>query len=207
MGSANDEMFSINRDELIRENCRKRKTMKTTLTFCLIFVVFTAVGCSIAPEKPEAKAFLASQVQETIALFKARDPTIERFFNESYGFVVFPKVFKAAFIGGGAFGRGEVYEQDKMVGYSSMSQATVGFSVGGEYFREIIFLRDKADLDKFKVEELVFAAQVTGVALSSGAAAKADYKAGMAVFIMEDKGLMVDASLGGQTFKYISANP
>jgi len=29
----------------------------------------------------------------------------------------------------------------------------------------------------------------------------------MAVFMMADKGLMVDASLGGQKFKYVSAEP
>jgi hypothetical protein len=58
-------------------------------------------------------------------------------------------------------------------------------------------------LDAFKSEEYTFSAQVTGVALSAGVAAKADYKAGMAVFIMTDTGLMVDASLGGQKFNYV----
>ncbi len=82
------------------------------------------------------------------------------------------------------------------------SQVSLGFSFGGEFFREIVFFRDKSDLDKFKQEEYTFNAQVTGVALTSGAAAKADYKSGLAVFIMADKGLMVDASLGGQKFKY-----
>jgi hypothetical protein len=43
------------------------------------------------------------------------------------------------------------------------------------------------------------------VAVTAGAAAKADYKSGMAVFIATDKGLMVDASLGGQKFKYVPA--
>jgi lipid-binding SYLF domain-containing protein len=84
-----------------------------------------------------------------------------------------------------------------------MSQATLGFSFGGEFFREIIFFRDKEDLDKFRSGEFTFSAQATGVALTSGAAAKADYKAGMAVFVMTDAGLMVDASLGGQKFKYV----
>jgi hypothetical protein len=41
------------------------------------------------------------------------------------------------------------------------------------------------------------------VALTAGATAKADYKDGMAVFVMAESGLMVDASLGGQKFKYV----
>ena len=55
---------------------------------------------------------------------------------------------------------------------------------------------------KFKNEPYTFEAQVTGVVLSAGVAAKRDYNKGMAVFIMEDAGLMVDASLGGQKFNY-----
>jgi lipid-binding SYLF domain-containing protein len=83
-----------------------------------------------------------------------------------------------------------------------MSQASLGFSFGGEYFREIIFFRDKEDLQRFCGEEYTFSAQATGVAATAGAAAKADYRDGMAVFITTDKGLMVDASLGGQKFDY-----
>ncbi len=57
-------------------------------------------------------------------------------------------------------------------------------------------------MDKFKTDEYAFSAQVTGVAIVWGAAAKTDYKDGMAVFIMTDAGVMVDASLGGQKFNY-----
>ena len=106
---------------------------------------------------------------------------------------------------GGAYGKGEVYEKGQMVGYCDMKQATLGFSFGGEYFREIVFFRDKSDLDSFKTDEYTFSAQVTGVAATAGAAAKADYQSGMAVFITTDEGLMVDASLGGQKFNYVTA--
>lgn len=41
-----------------------------------------------------------------------------------------------------------------MVGYCRMSQATLGFSFGGEYFREIIFFRDKEDLGDSSPETL-----------------------------------------------------
>jgi hypothetical protein len=45
---------------------------------------------------------------------------------------------------------------------------------------------------------------VTGRAVSDGAAAKVDYKDGVAVFVMADRGLMIDASLGGQKFAYMA---
>ncbi len=146
---------------------------------------------------------LTAEGNEAIAIFKEKDPHIDKFFENSYGYAVLPKVFKGAFLAGGAYGKGEVYEQNKLVGYCSMSQATLGFSFGGEFFREIIFFKTKNDLDVFKTEEYTFSAQVTGVAVTVGAAAKADYKSGMAVFIATDSGIMVDASLGGQKFNYL----
>jgi lipid-binding SYLF domain-containing protein len=177
--------------------------MKVKIIVAVLCLAIVLAGCAIAPERPESKAVLSSEVIEAIAIFKDKDPDIQRFFDTSYGYAVLPKIAKVAFIGGGAYGKGEVYEQGKMVGYCSMSQATLGFSFGGEYFREIIFFKDKNDLDVFKTEEFTFSAQITGVAATVGAAAKADYQSGMAVFIMANKGLMVDASLGGQKFKYI----
>lgn len=180
--------------------------MKKTLIMCIVLSAFIMAGCATAPERPESKAVLSAEVQEAVAIFKTRDPSIDKFFTQSYGYAVFPKVFKGGFFLGGAYGKGEVFEESKMVGFSSMSQATLGFSFGGEFFREIIFFREKPDLERFRFGEYTFAAQATGVALSEGVAAKADYKDGMAVFIMEDKGLMVDASLGGQKFKYVPSD-
>lgn len=169
----------------------------------IVALVFLGSACSTVPEKQEARNVLSSEVDLSIATMKARDPDIKLFFESSYGYAVLPRVFKGAFWVGGAHGKGEVYEQGSMIGYCSLSQATLGFSFGGEFFREIIFFRDKKDLDKFKAEEFTFSAQATAVALTAGAAAKADYKDGMAVFVMAQSGLMVDASLGGQKFRYV----
>ena len=176
--------------------------MKRTFIILLALLPFMIFGCHSTPQTPESKVVLGAQVTEAIDLFKQKDPSIDRFFTQSYGYAVFPKIFKAGFWLGGAGGRGEVFEQGKLAGYSAVGQASLGFSFGGEFYREIVFFRDKADLDKFKTEEYTFAAQATGVALTEGAAAKADYKAGLAVFVMADKGLMVDASVGGQKFSY-----
>ncbi len=178
--------------------------MKLTIIISLLVLPFLLLaGCAVAPDNQPDKDVLTAQVQEAVTIFKTKDPTIERFFKQSYGYAVFPKIFKAGLVASGAYGRGEVFEGGKMAGYSSMSQASVGFSIGGEFYREIVFFRDKYDLDKFKRQEYTFAAQVTGVAVTAGAASKWDYKAGLAVFIMAESGLMVDASVGGQRFEYL----
>ena len=172
------------------------------MTLSAVGIVMLA-GCNNVPRTYEEKAVLSAQVTEAIAAFKAKDPQIQRFFDSSYGYAVLPKVFKGAVWLGGAYGKGQVFEKGKIVGFCDMKQASLGFSFGGEYFCEIIFFRDEVDLNRFMAEEYTFSAQVTGLAATAGAAAKADYKAGMAVFIATDKGLMVDASLGGQKFRFV----
>ena len=176
--------------------------MKSVSVISGVLVLVMFCGCATTPKTAESKDVLALRVKGAIAEFKAEDPGIQTYFDSSYGYAVLPRVLKGAFGIGGAGGKGQVFRRGRMIGYCSLTQATFGFSFGGEFFREIIFFRDKKDLDKFRAEHFAFSAQATAVALTKGAAAKADYKDGMAVFLMTDKGLMVDASVGGQKFKY-----
>lgn len=175
--------------------------MKTVRLLGLLTVVVLS-GCATVPEKKESRDVLSAEVKEAIALFQSTDPGIQSFFDNAYGYAVFPRVTKGAFWLGGAYGRGEVFERGRRIGYASLSQATLGFSFGGEYFREIIFFRQKQDLDRFRYGDFAFSAQATATAVTVGASAKADYKDGMAVFVMADRGLMVDASVGGQKFQF-----
>ncbi|OHB59920.1 MAG: hypothetical protein A2Y12_19060 [Planctomycetes bacterium GWF2_42_9] len=169
--------------------------------FVCALLVFVC-GCEVTPKEPYQKLKLESEASQAVSIMKEEDPSLQSFFDKSYGYAVLPKVFKGAFLAGFAYGRGEVYEQGQMVGYCDMKQASGGLSLGGEFYREIIFFREQQDFERFTSGEYTFAAQVTGVAIKWGAATKADYKDGMAVFIMTDVGAMVDASLGGQKFEY-----
>lgn len=177
--------------------------MKTTMVSMAVVLGMFLGSCATAPERVEGKAVLAAEVREAIAVFKAKDPGIEKFFTDSEGYAVLPKIGKGAFILGGAYGHGEVYQKESLVGYCSLSQAFVGFSFGGQSVREILFFRTRADIEKFVTGEFTLSAQATAVVVDAGAAAKADYRDGIAVFVLSDQGLMVDASIGGQKFKYL----
>ena len=177
--------------------------LKLTIVVMCSVAILDISGCATAPETQAAKDVLHAKVREAVVVFKDRDPQIRRFFDTAYGYAVFPEVFKGAYWIGGAYGKGEVYEEGQRVGYSSLSQATLGLSFGGEFFRGIVFFPNKEEFDSFRSQEYTFAAQVTGVALTAGVAAKTDYKYGKAVFVIADRGLMVDASLGGQKFMYL----
>lgn len=143
------------------------------------------------------------KAQEAIAEFQKTDKSLSRFFDSSYGYAVFPSVGKGAIGIGGASGRGVVYQGDKPTGGVNLKQVSIGFQLGGQVYREIIFFEDADTYRRFISNEFQFAAQVSAVALKSGISADARYTDGVAVFTMAKGGLMYEASVGGQRFKFI----
>ena len=89
-----------------------------------------------------------------------------------------------------------------MVGMAKLSQLSIGFQAGGQAYREVIFFKSKKEMDRFKENRVELSAQVSAVAAASGASANAKYVEGVMVFTMQKGGLMYEASVGGQKFKF-----
>ena len=88
------------------------------------------------------------------------------------------------------------------MGNTSLAQVTVGLQLGGQSYSEIVFFETAAALTDFKKGNFALAAQVSAVAAAAGASANAKYRNGVAVFTVAKGGLMYEASVGGQKFKY-----
>lgn len=169
------------------------------LSLLLALAILTA---SCSGWDPQDSAAMTEEVSQTISRFTGRDPGLQRFFDQAYGYTVFPTVGKGAIGVGGAYGKGQVFEQDRPIGTSKLVQLTVGFQWGGQAYSELIFFENKAALDRFKSGDLEFSAQASAVAITLGASATADYENGVAVFTMTKGGLMYEASIGGQSFSF-----
>ena len=101
----------------------------------------------------------ADEYSDTINVFKNAGESAS-FFNNSYGYAVFPSVGKGGLVVGGAHGTGRVYAQGKHIGDTSMTQVSVGLQAGGEAFRQIIFFENKTALDQCTIENFEFGADV-----------------------------------------------
>ena len=156
--------------------------------------------------KPEEyRAQLKKEVPETIADYKKTDPSIERFFKDSAGYAVFPRIGKAGFIVGGGHGGGEVYGKgNKLLGTATMTLVTVGLQAGAQEFSEIIFFENQAALDRFVQGKFEFAASASAVIVTTGAAKTKEYREGVAVFVKSRGGAMAEAALGTQKFSFKS---
>lgn len=142
------------------------------------------------------------EVANAIANFKNSDSGMSRFFDNAHGYAIYPSVGKGGVVVGGAFGKGEVYERGRLIGYSSITQITVGLQLGGQAYSEIIFFKDKATLDDFRLGNFEFGAQASAVAVTAGASANASYSNGVAVFTLAKGGLMYEATIAGQKFNF-----
>jgi lipid-binding SYLF domain-containing protein len=172
-------------------NTIKRATVLVASLFLISLVFAQSKKDKIIADAAAAKAE-----------FIKTDSKMADHFAKAYGYVIFPNVGKGAVGVGGASGNGVAYEQGAKVGMAKMTQVTVGFQLGGQSYREVIFFEAKKDLDKFKENKIELSAQVSAVAAAAGASANAKYKEGVMVFTMQKGGLMYEASVGGQKFKF-----
>jgi lipid-binding SYLF domain-containing protein len=136
------------------------------------------------------------------AEFLKTDPSLSNLFANAAGYVIFPNVGKGAVGVGGASGNGIVYEKGKMIGKAKMSQVSIGFQVGGQAYRELIFFENQEALDRFKKNNVELSAQASAVAATAGASANAKYREGVMIYTQQKGGLMYEASVGGQKFKF-----
>jgi lipid-binding SYLF domain-containing protein len=176
--------------------------MTRFLTVMLATTVMVLAACSTAPATKESKSDIEKDAAAALSKAKASDPTLANVLNSAAGYAVFPSVGKGCAGLGGAYGKGVLYERGKAIGYCDLSQATVGLQLGGQAYTQIIAFENNEALKTFKEGNLRFAAQATAVALKSGAGANAQYTNGVAVFTMDEAGLMYEASVGGQKFSY-----
>ncbi|MCS5582730.1 MAG: hypothetical protein NZ777_04395 [Pseudomonadales bacterium] len=164
----------------------------------------------------------ADSYDGTLDVFES-SPDLKPYFDNAYGYAVFPKVGRGGIVVGGSYGNGQVYENGQVAGHVSLTKLSIGFQLGAQAFSEIIFLQDKRAFDEFISNGFEFDASASAVVVVLGAQAQAGtagssssaalgsvstnqaeygYNKGMAVFLHSLGGLMYEASIGGQKFKY-----
>tara|TARA_Y100001933_G_C18902151_1_gene522991 strand:- start:466 stop:1083 length:618 start_codon:yes stop_codon:yes gene_type:complete len=143
------------------------------------------------------------QTKEALDKFK-KISALKPYFKKARGYAVFPNVGKVGIGIGGARGKGEVFEKDQLIGSTIVTQLSIGLQLGGQAFSQIIFFKDKKDLERFTQGNFEFGASASAALITEGANASADYSDGVAVLTFSKGGLMYEASIGGQKFSFQS---
>ena len=189
--------------------------MKKNYRFPIVLIVVFAALILSNPAR-------ADKFTDTINVFK-KSEVVQPFFKNAYGYAVFPTIGKAGIGIGGSYGTGQVYKGGKVTGEASVLKGSIGFQLGAQAFSQMIFFEDKRAYDEFTSGNFEFDATASAVAITAGAQAsagtegasagasagpatgkqaKTSYHKGMVVFTHAKGGLMYEASIGGQKFKF-----
>ena len=164
------------------------------------------------------------QVQDytgTIEKFK-QSSDVRPVFDIAYAYAVFPSIGKAGLGVGAAHGKGQVYLNGKVIGFTALTDLSIGFQAGGQAYSQIVFFQDERALREFSSGSFEFDAEAGAIAIQAGASAKTGtegsgagastggaggsyagrFHKGMLVFTMAQGGLMYEASISGQKYSY-----
>ena len=174
--------------------------MKTSSVVFLAILGFALTVPTTRAEDEQKQ--MAADVKQAIEAFQSADSGMKKLFESAQGYVVFPNVGKGGLVFGGAHGNGLVFEKGKLIGKASLTAVTVGAQIGGQAFSEVIFFENTNALAQFKESKLEMSAQLSAVAAAEGASQNAKYVSGVMIFTKVKSGLMAEASVGGQKFKF-----
>jgi lipid-binding SYLF domain-containing protein len=173
---------------------------KVLISALYLAIAFGSTTALAGWDVDEAREY-DEKAQVALAEFKEKDPKVQKFIDQSAGYLVIPTVGKGGLGIGGARGKGVLYEGGAVTAIVTLTQLTFGFQAGGQAYSEFIFFEDAATLTNFKRGNYELGAQASAVAITAGASADAEFNGGMAIFTQAKGGLMYEASVGGQKFK------
>jgi lipid-binding SYLF domain-containing protein len=158
----------------------------------------------------------------TIEEFRNVD-AVAPYLDSAYAYAVWRTIARGGLGIGAATGKGQVYLNGEVTGFSRLIDVTFGFQAGGQAYRQIIFFQDERAYEEFTSGTFQFDAAASAVAVTAGAQANIStqgnqasagagsssntslgggYIRGLQVFTMTIGGLMYQATIGGQSYGF-----
>lgn len=145
---------------------------------------------------------LHSEVIAAMNRMQKKDPSLKEALEKAYGFAVIPSIGRASLVLGGAYGVGEVFVRDRVIGYAAIIELTIGVQVGGTTFHEIIVFNEESAWKQFKGGKYAFAADASVAIVKAGAQASKGFGSNTAVYVFDDGGMLLDLAIGVQKFTF-----
>lgn len=178
----------------------QRRTL--LLALAVAGFVLPAAAKEWDPRQPGGEYMgLLAEAKNAVTAFRLSDPTLSPFFSQAYGYAIFPKITKGGVLVGGAHGRGLVYRDGQPQAQVVVTQGSVGLQAGAKTYRQIMFFRDEPAYQRFLGGQFKLGGQAEANVAGAGAGDRTAYSDGVAVFILDKKGAMAAATVGGQNFR------
>ena len=153
-----------------------------------------------------ANTTIEESAAATLKRLEEKDRGLKQMLKKAHAYAVFPSVGKASLVVGGSYGRGAVFERGKFIGHATISQFTIGVQIGGDTFSEILVFENKEALERLKKGKMAFAANASAVLVKAGASGTKNFTNGVAAYAYSSGGMLLEAVIGGQKFKFKPAD-
>jgi lipid-binding SYLF domain-containing protein len=166
-------------------------------------LVCAVAACGANTPSQGERVSLEQRAIAALGDMRQRDPGLDQLLAASAGYAVFPEIGAGgAFVVGGAFGRGILFEHGRATGYVEVRQGSIGPQLGGQTYAELVVLRDPIDIRLIRGGTFRMGADASAVVLNAGAAAATQFASGVTVFVLPRGGLMAGVTLNGQQIVY-----
>jgi lipid-binding SYLF domain-containing protein len=159
----------------------KSKNMEKSIINLAIIILTITSQVSIAQTR-ESNSELIQESKEKLDRMLEKSPNLQFYYDQSYGYAIFPKVTKVGISLGVAAGKGMVFKNHLAISTSKLKQLTYGLQFGAQKYCEVIFFQNESAFERFMNKKLK------------------SYSYGAAIFTQAIGGLMFEASVGGQHF-------
>ena len=171
--------------------------------FFLSIIIFFLLSCQNTEEKNSGSVINRDAELVLQTLFEI-DPDTISIYKNAPATLIIPRITKAGFVLGGAYGEGVLRINEAPVDYYSLASASYGLQIGAQQYSNIIFFMTEEALQNFRVKdgwelgadaEVVFRDRGYSIGVSSKTISKPVY-----ALVFDQKGLLAGTSLVGAKF-------
>jgi len=148
----------------------------------------------------EKRAEIDAMAKEALQTVLGGDESAKALYDKAYGYAVFDNM-KLSFILATGRGRGvAVTKADSAKTYMRVGSVGLNIGLGGQKYQVIFLFQNKETFDRFKEKGWEADSSASAVAGEKGANAEVQFRNGMAIYQITEKGLMLQADISGTKY-------
>ncbi|KLV06972.1 lipoprotein [Photobacterium aquae] len=155
----------------------------------------------LEPETPaEARMALDTMADTALIRLFNDQPSAKLLFDQAYGYAVFDSRKFSLLLHTNQGAGVAVNRQTSKHTYMKMFGAGLAAGFGGKFYQQVILFEDKAAFDGFVTQGWEATSEVGVVAGTESAELSAKYNGGMAIYQLDEKGLLLDMNISGSKY-------
>ncbi|MGF1729137.1 beta cell expansion factor BefA [Photobacterium kasasachensis] len=155
----------------------------------------------LEPETPEEARLALDTMSDTalVRLFNEQ-PSAKLLFDNAYGYAVFDSRKFSLMLHTSQGAGVAVNRKTDQRTYMKMFGAGLAAGIGGKFYQQVILFEDQKTFDGFVDDGWEATSEMGAVAGTESAELTAKYNGGMAIYQIDEKGLLLDANISGSKY-------